>query len=76
MRTSGNREAIINNYRFTFYQFVNSQNIKYIEDINANTIYDYLDSINMKSTSKLARLRAIKAMLSECLNNGWIEEDF
>lgn len=76
MRTSGNRAVTINNYRFTFNQFVNSQNIIYIEDINAQTIYDYLDSMNMKSTSKLARLRAIKAMLSKCLKNGWIEENF
>lgn len=76
MRTSGNREATINNYRFTFNQFVNSQNIKYIEDINADKIYTYLDSMEMKSTSRLARLRALKAMLSKCFKNGWIEENF
>lgn len=40
MRTSGNREATINNYRFTFNQFTKSQNIKYLEDIKIDKFWN------------------------------------
>lgn len=45
-------------------------------DASLFTIGSNLDSLNIKDTSKSARLRALKAMLSKCLKHGWVEDDF
>ena len=45
-------------------------------DASLFTIGSNLDSVNIKDTSKSARLRALKAMLSKCLKHGWHEYNF
>ncbi|WP_312754770.1 hypothetical protein [Rummeliibacillus suwonensis] len=45
-------------------------------DASLFTTGSYLDALNMKDTSKSARLRFLKAMLSKCLKHGWHEYNF
>ncbi|UQW96682.1 hypothetical protein M2M59_11990 [Rummeliibacillus sp. G93] len=47
-----------------------------MEDISLNTIYIYLDTLDVAQETKLIRLKSIKAVLSRFFNNGWIQTKF
>ncbi|MGE6488940.1 tyrosine-type recombinase/integrase [Paenisporosarcina sp. NPDC076898] len=76
MKVSGNRERTINDYQYIFNQFVTTNNLIYVEDINTETIYNYLDSLNVSNQTKLIRLKSIKAVLGKFYNNGWFSSRF
>lgn len=76
MKVSGNRERTIHDYQYIFNQFVITNNLLYVEDINAETIYNYLDSLNVSNQTKLIRLKSIKAVLGKFYNNGWFNNRF
>lgn len=76
MRVSGNRERTITDYDYIFKQFVKVNNLRYVENINSDSIYNYLDSINVSNQTKLIRLKTIKAVLGKFYNNGWFTNRF
>ena len=76
MKVSGNRERTINDYQYIFNQFVTTNNLTYVEDINTETIYNYLDSLNVSNQTKLIRLKSIKAVLGKFYNNGWFSNRY
>ena len=76
MRIAGNRPRTIDSYEYIFKQFVEVCSIKYVEDINIEKLYHYLDVIDVKPATKLIRLKSIKAVLSKFFNNGWIKDRF
>ena len=76
MRIAGNRERTIDSYNYIFNQFVQFNNLIYVEDINADSIYSYLDSLKVAQATKLIRLKSIKAVLGKFHNNGWLREKF
>lgn len=76
MRTAGNRQRTIESYEYIFKQFVNINDIEYVEEINIDSIYNYLGSIDVSQCTKLIRLKSTKAVLSKFYNNGWLKERF
>ncbi|WP_242057230.1 tyrosine-type recombinase/integrase [Pseudalkalibacillus hwajinpoensis] len=76
MRVSGNRERTIESYNYIFKQFVDMTQIQYVEDITLDSIYSYLDALNVSRETKLIRLKSLKAILSRFHNNGWVQKKF
>lgn len=76
MSIGGNRLRTIESYEYIVKQFVVVCQINYVEDIDLDKLYHYLDVIEVKPSTKLIRLKSIKAFLSKFYNNGWIKERF
>lgn len=76
MKVSGNRSRTIDDYVRHVEHFQNVTRSQYIEDITAETIYKWLDSMNVSNQTKLIRLKCLKAFLSRCFDNRWIEQKF
>lgn len=76
MKVAGNRPRTIENYSYIFNQFVEMNNIEYVEEININSIYNYLGSLDVSQRTNLIRLKSTKAVLNKFHNNGWIKERF
>lgn len=74
--SDGYRERTLKDYKIIFNQFVEAAGIKYVEEINVNTIYKWLESINVTDSTKLTRLKCLKAVLGKCQNNGWLPIKF
>lgn len=76
MRIAGNRQRTIESYQYIFKQFVEVNNLIYVEDISIDSIYHYLDILEVSSRTKLIRLKSLKAVLSKFYNNSWIKDRF
>ncbi len=76
MRIAGNRPRTIESYEYIFKQFVGVCRIEYVEDINLDKLYHYLDVLAVTPATKLIRLKSIKAVLSKFYNNGWVKDRF
>lgn len=76
MRIAGNRIRTIESYDYIFNQFIQFNKLEYVEDITADSIYEYLGSLEVAQQTKLIRLKSIKAVLSKFHNNGWVKQKF
>ncbi|WP_146553543.1 site-specific integrase [Rummeliibacillus sp. SL167] len=76
MEITGSRPRTIESYSYVFNDFVEHTGLIYVEEINADSIYDYLNDINVAKTTKLLRLKTIKAVLSRFFDNRWVEYKF
>ncbi|MEK4633381.1 site-specific integrase [Bacillus velezensis] len=76
MKVSGNRSRTISDYVHHVEHFQSVTHLKFVEDINAKEIYRWLDSMNVSNQTKLTRLKCLKAFLSRCFDNGWIQIKF
>ncbi|RPJ97401.1 site-specific integrase [Rummeliibacillus sp. TYF005] len=76
MKIGGNRERTIQSYDYIFKQFIEINKLEYVEEITIDSIYHYLDSIEVSQRTKLIRLKSIKAVLSKFYNNGWFSDRF
>lgn len=76
MEISGNRPRTIESYAFAWNEFIKVTGVKYVEDIDADMIYDYLNEIDVSKATKLVRLKSLKAILNRFFDNRWIEIRF
>ncbi|WP_415749558.1 tyrosine-type recombinase/integrase [Bacillus mycoides] len=76
MKVSGYRSRTISDYILHVQRFQNVTHVKYVTDISADTIYRWLDNMNVGNQTKLTRLKCLKAFLSRCFDNRWIEMKF
>ncbi|WP_249660883.1 tyrosine-type recombinase/integrase [Lysinibacillus fusiformis] len=76
MQIAGNRPRTIDSYSYIFEQFASLCRIEYVEDINLDKLYHYLDVLEVTPATKLIRLKSIKAVLSKFYNNGWVKDRF
>lgn len=51
-------------------EFRKITNVEYLEEITTDTIYLWLDSMQVSNQTKLTRLKCLKAILGKCFNNG------
>ncbi|MEK4701019.1 hypothetical protein MKX47_15785 [Solibacillus sp. FSL R7-0668] len=63
MKVAGNRPRTIESYEYIFKQFVQMNGIEYVEQINIDSIYNYLGSLDVSQRTKLIRLKSTKAVL-------------
>ncbi|MGN8841210.1 tyrosine-type recombinase/integrase [Niallia sp. HCP3S3_B10] len=76
MKVSGYRERTITDYLNYMVQFRKATNVKYLEQITTDTIYSWLNSMDVSNQTKLTRLKCLKAILGKCFNNGWVQSKF
>jgi len=76
MELSGLRPRTILDYRRYVIALAETCNIRMLNEINAQSIYSYLSSLKVANSTKLIRLKCIKAFLERCLGNGWIERPY
>lgn len=76
MRVSGYRSRTISDYILHVEHFQLITKVCLISDISADIVYHWLDSMNVSNQTKLTRLKCLKAFLSRCFDNGWIEIKF
>lgn len=76
MKVSGNRSRTISDYELHVKHFQSITNLQFVGDITADTIYEWLDSMDVSNQTKLTRLKCLKAFLSRCFDNGWIQIKF
>ncbi|MFP7368897.1 hypothetical protein [Bacillus safensis] len=67
MKVSGNRSRTISDYVLHVEHFQSITNVNHVDDITADTVYKWLDSMNVSNQTKLTRLKCLKAFLSRCL---------
>ncbi|WP_429717686.1 tyrosine-type recombinase/integrase [Bacillus rhizoplanae] len=76
MRVSGYRSRTISDYILHVKHFQTVTHTRYVADISTDTVYRWLDSMNVSNQTKLTRLKCLKAFLSRCFDNRWIEMKF
>lgn len=76
MEVSGNRARTISDYKIYVNHFADVVGAKYLKELNADDIYNWLASMNVSNQTKLTRLKCLKAFLGKCFNNGWIDVKF
>lgn len=76
MKVSGFRERTITDYNGYMKQFRDVTGVDFLEDITVDTMYLWLNSMDVSNQTKLTRLKCLKAILGKCINNGWIESKF
>ena len=76
MKAVGLRERTLSDYELHINHFCKITNVKNIEGITTESIFEWLSSMNVSNQTKLIRLKCFKAFLGRCFNNGWIETKF
>lgn len=76
MEISGSRPRTIESYEYVFNDFIKRTGLRFVGEINADSLYDYLNELEVAKTTKLLRLKSIKAVLSRFFDNRWIEYKF
>lgn len=76
MEVSGYRPRTIKDYDTVLMNFSKSAEVTYLEDITVDTIYSWLDSMQVINQTKLTRLKVLKSFLGKCFTNGWLNLNF
>lgn len=76
MQVSGYRPRTIKDYDTVLMNFLKSAGVTYLEEITVNTIYSWLDSMQVVNQTKLTRLKVLKSFLGKCFTNGWLSLNF
>lgn len=76
MRSTGRRPRTIESYEYIFNQFVEAAGVKYVHDIDSDGLYRYIERLNVGLSTKLIRLKTVKAVLSRFFDNGWLPHKF
>lgn len=76
MEVSGYRPRTIKDYDMVLMNFSKSTKVTYLEEITVDTIYSWLDSMQVVNQTKLTRLKVLKSFLGKCFTNGWLSLNF
>lgn len=76
LRTEGLRDRTVYDYLMWFDKFVESTGVKVVSEINATAVYQWLEQMDVKNSTKLVRLKSLKAVLGRFFDRGWIPDKF
>ncbi|XRD24246.1 site-specific integrase [Lysinibacillus fusiformis] len=76
MEVSGYRPRTIKDYDTVLMNFSKSAGVTYLEEITVDTIYSWLDGMQVVNQTKLTRLKVLKSFLGKCFINGWLNLNF
>lgn len=76
MRQSGLRPRTITDYETHVTHFAEITEIESLAEITSDTIYLWLSSMNVANSTKLIRLKCLRAFLERCHTNGWMSDPF
>lgn len=75
-KAEGLRKATLADYEKWFTRFTDYCQIKYLDDITANHIYNWINSMDVQNSTKRIRLKALKAVLGRLFNAGMLQQNF
>lgn len=75
-KQEGLRDTTINDYRKWWNKYTVFNEVKFIDELDSKTIYNWLDSMNVQNSTKRIRLKAIKAILNRMYKARIIDTDF
>lgn len=70
------RPRTISDYITHVTHFAESSEIESLQDVTPDSVYLWLSSMNVSDSTKLIRLKCLRAFLERCLNNGWFDVPF
>jgi site-specific recombinase XerD len=76
MKAAGLRKRTISDYQLHVEHFAQITGCTIVEDLTATDVYGWLSSMNVSNSTKLIRLKCLKAFLGRCFKNGWITSNF
>ncbi|MDT0161855.1 site-specific integrase [Bacillus sp. AG4(2022)] len=76
MKAAGLRKRTIDDYMLHVNHFADITSAVTVEELSAEHVYRWLSSMNVSNQTKLTRLKCLKAFLSRCFLNGWIDTNF
>lgn len=76
LKTEGMRERTIQDYIRWFDRFTAFAGKIYVNDLGPGDIYGWLESMNVKDSTKLLRLKSLKAVLTRLYDRGYFQERF
>lgn len=76
MEILGYRERTIRDYKLHVNHLVDIVGVNYLNDITTDSIYYWLDSMQVSNQTKLIRLKCLKAFLTKCYENDWYNTRF
>lgn len=76
LKALGRRPRTIESYDYIFTKFIESSEIEYVDELNAELFYHYIESLDVALSTKLIRVKTIKAVLSRMLQNKLIAYNF
>lgn len=76
MQVSGYRPRTLKDYDTVLSNFAKSTTVTYLEDITVDTVYSWLNSMQVVNQTKLTRLKVLKSFLGKCFTNGWVSSNF
>ncbi|MCR6111545.1 tyrosine-type recombinase/integrase [Bacillus sp. A301a_S52] len=76
MRSAGFRDRTMSDYELHVSHFADTTGAKTLEELTTEHVYDWLSAMHVSNQTKLTRLKCLKAFLSKCLNNGWLDRPF
>lgn len=75
MKVTGYRKRTLKDYETIITNFIKQMQVAYLSEITTDLIYVWLNGMDVSNQTKLTRLKVLKAFLSKCLNNGWIDNN-
>lgn len=76
MEAIGLRSRTINDYKRHVTHFYKTVEISDLKDVTPDSIYSWLSSMNVSNSTKLIRLKCLRAFLERCLTNSWLSDPF
>lgn len=76
MVVEGLRPRTISDYETYVNDFIAKTGVKYMKDVNADAIYEWLSLMNVQPQTKLIRIKCLRAFLERCFDNMWFVERF
>lgn len=70
------RPRTLKDYDTVLSNFAKSTAVNYLEDITVDTVYSWLNSMQVVNQTKLTRLKVLKSFLGKCFTNGWLSLNF
>lgn len=70
MQVSGYRPRTLKDYDTVLSNFAKSTAVTYLEDITVDTVYSWLNSMQVVNQTKLTRLKVLKSFLGKWFTNG------
>lgn len=77
MRLSNIRPQTIKEYEYNYNRFIETMQIDYLDEINLEVLYRFLDSLgDVSDVTMQSKVRKLKAILNRFHDNGWINRRF
>lgn len=75
-KAEGRRPVTIRDYRYYFWKYVEFNDFHFVDQFNRDSIYKWLNGMDVQTSTKRIRLKCLKACLGRLYSAGKLEEQF